>query len=146
MNEDLHEVYLEALPVNLFSRAVTYLADVLRECQLMLVDDQSDLSPAIEPAALDLVKALVPDLEEMRDLFRAADITVGADTVSIVARMPVSTVATMAHLQMQLVQLRFLARQGGMLVPSEPEVSKVLAWVWDEASDQLHGRPPRPYH
>lgn len=146
MNTDLHEVHLESLPAGLFSRAITYLADVLRECQLMLVDHHDKQTPVTEPAVLDLVRALVPDLEEVRDLFRRAEIVVGDDTVSIHSSMPLSTVATMAHLQMQLVQLRFLASEGGMLVPSEPEVSKLLAWVWDEASDQLHGRPSRPYH
>ena len=59
--------------------------------------------------------------------------------------MHIGHAATMTHLQMQLLQLRLLGRRGAILTQSDPEISQLLAWIWDESADQLHGRPPRPY-
>ncbi|MCA1481330.1 hypothetical protein I6F37_41110, partial [Bradyrhizobium sp. NBAIM08] len=51
---------LEGLPVVLFDTAVTYLADTLRECQLVLIDAaQGEDVPA---ELLGLAAGLVPDL------------------------------------------------------------------------------------
>ena len=139
----LHPVLLAELPVTAFSEAVTYLGDVLRECQLLVVD--ADQGADVDPAMEALARALVPDLEELREIFRAATITSGRDGVRVEAEMRVSDAALLAHLQMQLVQARFLGRGGLLLVASDPEVTQFLAWVWDESADQLHGRRPRPY-
>lgn len=143
MNDRTHEVVLEGLPVILFDSAVTYLADMLRECQLVLVD--IDQGATVDATMADLALGLVPDLEELRDLFRDAGITTDGRTYRVTLTMVPSVAATLAHLQMQLVQLRFIGRLGGLLVGSDPEVTQFLAWVWDEAADQINGRAPRPY-
>jgi hypothetical protein len=140
---DTHSVVLEGLPVILFDTAVTYLADVLRECQLVQVGLHQGEVVAGELA--DLAEGLVPDLEELRDLFRAADITTDGELYRVALKMQASDASTLAHLQMQLVQLRFLGRRGGLLIRSDPEIIGFLAWVWDEAADQLNGRPGRRY-
>jgi len=143
MNTSPQTVVLADLPAAVFSAAVTYLADVLRECQLVLVgrEQGSEVDPTLEG----LAEGLVPDLEELRELFRAADV-VGDDQVcSVEIPLSPADAALLAHLQMQLVQLRFVGRRGGLLVASDPEVTGFLAWVWDEAADQLYGRTARSF-
>lgn len=137
-------VRLTGLPSTGFHRAVTYLDDTLRECQLVLI------GPA--PAADDrqaqdlhhLAAALVPDLEEIRDVFRSGTVVEADGLLSFeVVAAPILS-ATMAHLQTQLVQLRYVGR-GALLTESDPTVSAILAWIWDEATDQLHGREARRF-
>lgn len=140
----VRDVVLDDLPASTFQAGVTYLADVLRECQLVLVGSDQGADPA--PDVLALVEGLVPDLEEIGDLFDAGEIDVrdGA-TLRFRAAAEVGQVGLLAHLQMQLVQLRLVGRRGNLMVRSDPQVTQLLAWIWDEVADQLHGRPPRPY-
>lgn len=142
---DLRPVVLDRLPTQTFGAAVTYLADILRECQLVLVGrSQGDDA---DPTLSQLAEGLVPDLEEVRDAFAAAEVTTHADgSTRLEATLEVAQSGTLAHLQMQLIQLRLLGRRGGLMVESDPDVTQLLAWIWDEASDQLHGRPARAYH
>ncbi len=142
---ELRYVVLDRLPAVSFAAAVTYLADILRECQLVLVGrNQGALT---DPTLAQLAEGLVPDIEEIRDVFEAGSLTTNDDgSTCLVAPIEVGQAGTLAHLQMQLIQLRLLGRRGGLLVRSEPDVSQLLAWIWDEASDQIHGRPARPYH
>jgi hypothetical protein len=140
--DEPREVLLEGLPVERFRGAVTYLADVLRECQLVLVG--RDQGEETDQALSGLAEGLVPDLEQVRDAFVRG--TYELDDQGLLrfrTTLEVAQAATLAHLQMQLVQLRLLGRGGGLLVESDPEVSELLAWIWDEASDQIHGRAPR---
>ncbi len=144
MNDGVSDVTLAGLPAEMVDHGVTYLADVLRECQLILIDSIT------RPAAsrLDVValaKVLVPDLEEVRDLFRSAEVTATGDRVDVAVALKSSVRATLVHLQMHLVQLRFVECEGGILVESDPEVIELLRWIWDEVSEQLHGRSPRSY-
>jgi hypothetical protein len=140
----MREVVLDQLPATTFQAGVTYLADVLRECQLVLVGSDQGSNPA--PEVLALAEGLVPDLEEIGDLFEAGDLAaVDATTVRFRADAQVGQVGLLAHLQMQMVQLRLIGRRGNLMVRSDPQVTQLLAWMWDEAADQLHGRPPRPY-
>lgn len=144
MNDDVFDVTLEELPEVVFEQAVTYLADVLRECQLILVDGVS--GPA--GSRLDVVslaKVLVPDLEDVRDMFRAAQISAADGSITMGVQLRPSVAATMVHLQMHLVQLRFVECEGGILVSSDPAVIDLLRWIWDEISEQMHGREPRPH-
>ncbi|QXC63316.1 hypothetical protein KSP35_11310 [Aquihabitans sp. G128] len=140
---DGHPVVLDGLPVILFDTAVTYLADTLRECQLVLVDVAQGQEAGSDLAGL--AAGLVPDLEELRDLFRAAAITTDGKTYRVEVPMRTADAGTLAHLQMQLVQLRYLGRLGNLLISSDPEITQFLAWIWDEAADQLNGRAGRPY-
>lgn len=140
MTAATHTIVLEGLPESLAEAATTYLEDTLRECQLVLSDDVGVDGPLRE-----LATSLVPDLEEIRDLFSQADVSTDGEAVRYDVPMHVGHAGTMAHLQMQLVQLRLLGRRGQLLVPSDPTVTQFLAWVWDESMDQLHGRHPRPY-
>lgn len=144
MNDDVIDVTLAGLPAESFHQAVTYLADVLRECQLILIDG---VAGTVE-SGVDLValaNVLVPDLEEVRDLFRDADVADHGDHVDLVATLNPTVAATLAHLQMHLVQLRFVEGEGGILVSSDAEVIDLLRWMWDEVAEQIHGRPPRPH-
>lgn len=144
VNDDVCDVTLAELPADVFGHAATYLLDVLRECQLIEVDGvRGPTNPRLDVVAL--AKVLVPDLEEVRDLFRAADIRADDGRVTVVVTMKPSSAATLVHLQMHLVQLRFVEHEGGILVASEPEVIDLLRWIWDEISEQLHGRSPRPH-
>ncbi|MCU1496106.1 MAG: hypothetical protein JWM47_59 [Acidimicrobiales bacterium] len=143
MTDRIETIVLDGLPVVLFDSAVTYLADTLRECQLLLVDvNQGEEVPR---DLADLAAGLLPDLEEVRDLFRAARITTDGKAYVIELRMRPSDASILAHLQMQLVQMRFLGRLGNLLMRSDPEVTQFLAWMWDETADQLGGRASRPY-
>ncbi|MEO6988817.1 MAG: hypothetical protein ABI239_09225 [Aquihabitans sp.] len=145
MNTEVVRVTAAGMPRTTFEQAVTYLADVLRECQLILVDGvDSPHTSQLDVVAL--AQVLIPDLEEVRDLFREADVTSAEERVTMDFALHASKAATMVHLQMHLVQLRFVEVEGGILVASDPEVIDLLRWIWDEASEQLHGRPPRPYH
>ncbi len=140
----VREVVLDQLPAATFQAGVTYLADVLRECQLVLLGSDEEGDPA--PDVLALVEGLVPDLEEIGDLFDAGDLAMRDEvTVCFRADAEVGQVGLLAHLQMQLGQLRLIERHGNLMVRSDPQVSQLLAWIWDEVADQLHGRPPRPY-
>ncbi|CAN5556130.1 hypothetical protein BH10ACT1_BH10ACT1_04280 [soil metagenome] len=143
MSEQAEVVVLEGLPVVLFDTSVTYLADTLRECQLVLIDAAQ--GEDVAPDMLALAQGLVPDLEELRDLFRAADITTDGRSYRVQLAMRSTDASTLAHLQMQLVQLRYLGRLGNLLISSDPEVTQFLAWIWDETADQLNGRSGRPY-
>lgn len=137
-------VDIDRLPPVSFHAAVTYLADVLRECQLVLV--AADQGLETDPNLDALARGLVPDIEEIADAFRAADVSTNPDgTIHLVGWLELRHAATVAHLQMQLVQLRLLGRRGGLLLESDPQITQLLAWIWDELADQLHGRPPRPY-
>jgi hypothetical protein len=138
-------VLLQGLPAQTFVAAVTYLADILRECQLVLVGQVQ--GAATDPALGALAEDLVPALEEVRDAFVAADIAPEEDgTIRLATALPVSFAARFTTVQMHLIQLRMLGRNGGLLVRSDPAVTQLIAWIWDEASDQLHGREPRAYH
>jgi hypothetical protein len=143
VNRTLHPVVLEGMPVSLMDAAVTHLADVLRECQLVLVD--GGRAAEVDAELLTLAAGLVPDLEELREILRGADVSVVDDTYRVRVEMRMSDEDVMTHLQSQLVQLRSIGRLGNLLLVSDPTVTQLLAWVWDEAADQLHGREPRPY-
>lgn len=144
VNDDVSDVALIGLPADTFEHGITYLADVLRECQLILVDGAGGaIASRLDVVAL--AKVLVPDLEEVRDLFRHADLTATGDRVDVIITLRPSAAATLVHLQMHLVQLRFVEVEGGVLVSSDPEVIDLLRWIWDEVSEQLRGRLPRPH-
>lgn len=138
-------VDLDQLPAATFRACVVYLDDVLRECQLVLVSaEQGNES---DPTLNALAAGLVPDIEEVGDAFRAAELTTNPDgTVHLQGTLEFNQSATLAHLQMQLIQLRLLGRRGGLLLESDPQVTQLLAWIWDELGDQIHGRAPRRYH
>jgi len=137
-------VDLDRLPPVTFEAAITYLRDVLRECQLVLV--AVGQGRRTDPVLESLAAGLVPDIEEMADAFRAAQVASNPDgSVRLVGSLQLHQAGTIAHLQMQMVQLRLLGRRGGLLVESDPQISQLLAWMWEELADQLHGRAPRPY-
>jgi hypothetical protein len=136
-------VTLEDLPIEAFDGAVTYLADVLRECQLLVLGHGH--GTAVTPSLAALAETLVPELEGLREVFRSAEIRVGERGYRAWAEMRGSDAAMLAALQVHLVQLRVLGRQGGTLVASDPEVSRFVDWICEELADQLSGRPARAY-
>lgn len=130
-------VHLVDMPVERFRRAVTYLDDTLRECQLVLLSPRGEDA---DPAARDvrrLAEAVVPDLEEIRGLFRSGTLTTTGDLVSFTAEVPDITAMTIAHLQVHLVQIRLVARRGALLTEGDPEVTALLTWIWESVADQL---------
>jgi hypothetical protein len=135
-------VALERVPALLFELAVTYLADTLRECQLVLIADQQ--GEATDPDLVQLARGLVPDLEELRDHFRAAAIVVDGADVRVEVELSPGDAGTIANLHLQLVRLRFVD-QRGLLVTSDDDVARFLDWVWDEIGAQMVGRAARPY-
>ena len=144
MIDDVFDVALVDLPTEIYEQAVTYLADVLRECQLIVVDGvDGNATPLLDVVAL--AKVLVPDLEEVRDMFRNAQVTEADGRATVVISLRQSVAATLVHLQMHLVQLRFVECEGGILVASDPAVIELLRWIWDEVSEQLRGRSPRTF-
>ena len=136
-------VHLKGVPIGPFDEAVSYLADVLRECQLVIV--QKSQGQETDPDLARLAEGLVPDLEELRELFRTATVVARDGRYHIEVPMSRPDAGTLAHLQLQLIQLRLLGRRGRLLVAGTPEVTQILTWLWDEAADQLHGRAARPY-
>lgn len=140
----LRTIDLDGLPVELFRNAVVYLDDALRECQLVLVAQGQGV--ATDADLGEVAHALVPDIEEIADAFRASEATTNDDgTLRLVGSLLVAQSATVADLQVQLVQLGRLGRRGDLLLESDPLVAALLTWVWEEIADQLHGRPPLPY-
>lgn len=138
------EIVLDDLPRASFQAAVGYLDDALRECQLVLVSEGQGHRTDVELSRV--ATSLVPDIEEIGDAFRAAECTVGADgSIRLTGTLSVSQAAAIADLQVQLVHLRILGRRGDLLLDSDPEIAQLLTWIWEEISDQLHGRPARPY-
>ncbi len=142
MSQPIQIVVLGAMPEPLSTAATTYLADTLHECRIVLSDEEPHESSA---PLRELAASLVPDLEEIGDLLDGATVSVDQGLVTFEVAMSRGHSGTMAHLRTQFVQLRLLGRHCGLLVPSDPEVAQFLTWLWDESTDQLHGRPPRPY-
>ena len=142
MSQPIQIVVLGAMPEPLSTAATTYLADTLHECRIVLSDEEPHESSA---PLRELAASLVPDLEEIGDLLDGATVSVDQGLVTFEVAMNRGHSGTMAHLRTQFVQLRLLGRHCGLLVPSDPEVAQFLTWLWDESTDQLHGRPPRPY-
>ncbi|MBX3284451.1 MAG: hypothetical protein KF703_03830 [Actinobacteria bacterium] len=136
-------VVLAGLPAPLYEAALGYLGDVLRECQLVLVGQGRGGED--DPDLVALAEGLVPDLEELRDVFARAENTQVDGHRRLEVDLRPSDAATLAHLHLQLGQLRFVERHGGVLLPTDPEVANLLAWVRDEAAEQLAGRMPRTY-
>ena len=137
-------VDLDRLPPETFRQVVVYLDDVLRECQLVLVAEAQ--GQPTDPALSEVAKGLVPVIEEIGDAFEAADVrSDGAGSLRLTGSLTVGQAATIADLQVQLVHLRTLGRRGDLLLDSDPEIAALLTWIWEEISDQLHGRAPRPY-
>lgn len=137
-------VRLDGVPQDTFAAAVSYLSDVLRECQLVQVAHHQQRP--LDPMLAELAGGLVPDLEAVREVFLDGTVSDdGGGTVCLAVTLQVAQAATLAHLQMQLVQLRLLERRGGLLLRSDPAITQLLDWIWGEASDQLRNRPARPY-
>lgn len=143
MTGSVQRVVLAGLPAALYDATVGYLGDVLRECHLVLVG--RDQGSRADGDLVVLAEGLVPDLEELRDLFSTADVTQEDGHRTLAVDLRQTDAATLAHLHLQLAQLRFVDRRDGVLLPTEPEVARLLAWVRDEAAEQLAGRAPRPY-
>lgn len=134
-------VVLAELPGPTFDAAVSHLADVLRECQLVLVGRGQGAE--VDPELADLAAALLPDLEELRDLLRRATVERRDDRVRLEVDLAPADGALLAHVQVLLEQLRHVNRRGGLLATPAPEVTELLTWMWAEIADQLHGRTAR---
>ena len=137
-------VDLDHVPPETFRQVVVYLDDVLRECQLVLVSQGQGRAVGVELA--DIASGLVPDIEEIGDAFRAAEATTNDDgTLHLQGALTATQASLIGSLQLRLVQVRQLGRRGALLLESDPQVIQLMVWIWEEISDQLHGRAPRPY-
>ena len=141
------DLVFDRLPAAAFDEAIGYLRDVWRECQLVALTASSGGRSAMDPQLVGVAAALVPDLEELGDVLEDGQIVpLGDDLVRLEVALVVGQLATLAHLQAQLAQVRLLSRAGALLATAGPEAHDVLSWLWAHAAEQLHGRPPRPYH
>lgn len=137
-------VELDRVPPETFRSMVVYLDDVLRECQLVLVSEGQ--GRAVGQDLADIASGLVPDLEAIGDAFRRADVERNDDgTFHLRGQLDADQAALIPGLQLRLVQIRQLGRRGALLLDSDPTVIGLMVWVWEELSDQLAGRPARPY-
>lgn len=137
----------DRLPAEAFDEAIAYLRDVWRECQLVALMAAHGGRSAMDPQLVSVAAALVPDLEELGDVLEAGTITpLGDGLARLEVTLEVGQLTTLAHLQAQLAQVRLLARGGALLATAGPDAHDVLSWLWAHAAEQLHGRPPRPYH
>jgi hypothetical protein len=137
-------VVLDRVPAETFRAVVVYLDDVLRECQLVLVAQSQGRSVGQDLA--DIASGLVPDIEEIADAFRSASVDANDDgTLHLRGFLGADQAAVIASLQLRLVQIRQLGRRGVLLLDSDPVVIQLMVWIWEELSDQLAGRPARPY-
>lgn len=137
-------ILLDGLPPRLFEEAVGYLDDALRECQLVLVAESQ--GHVTDEDLGRVARALVPDIEAMRDAFVEAESSLNGDgTVRLAGSLLCGQASMVVHLQVQLVHLRDLERRGDLLLESDPQASQLLTWVWDAVADQLAGRPARPF-
>jgi hypothetical protein len=142
--DDRRTIVLDGLPEAAFRAAVGYLDDARRECQLVLVAQGQ--GQRIDPALGRLAARLVPAIEEIGDAFRSAEpISDGAGSLRLVGALGMDQAGLIAELQVQLVHLRTVGRRGDLLLDSTPENAALLTWIWEEISDQLQGRTPRPY-
>lgn len=141
MNET--RIVLDGIPCQVYDASVNHLAELLDGCQQVLASHEQGAE--VDPELLDLVTHFVPDLEEVQQIFAAGQVTPVGDTCRVEVELQVGHDGAMAHLQMQLVQLRLLGRRAADLPQSDPELMRFLKWAWDEFSDQLHGRAARPY-
>lgn len=137
-------VELDHVPPETFRSMVVYLDDVLRECQLVLVSESQ--GRAVGQDLADIASGLVPDLEAIGDAFRRADVAANDDgTLHLRGELDAGQAALIPGLQLRLVQIRQVGRRGALLLESDPVVIGLMVWVWEELSDQLAGRPARPY-
>lgn len=137
-------IVLDGLPQASFQACVGYLDDALRECQLVLVAEGQ--GHVTDPELSRVARALVPDIEEIGDAFRAASSSVNADgSLRLEGALTLDQAAMVTDLQVQLVHLRILGRRGDLLLDRDPVVAQLLTWIWEEIAEQLAGRLPRPY-
>jgi hypothetical protein len=137
-------IVLDGLPEAAFRAAVGYLDDARRECQLVLVAQGQGQN--IDPALGRLAARMVPAIEEIGDAFRAAESTPdGTGALRLVGVLEMDQATLIGELQIQLVHLRAVGRRGDLLLDSTPDTAALLTWIWEEISDQLQGRAPRPY-
>lgn len=142
--DEICTIVLDHLPPVAFQEAVGYLDDALRECQLVLVAESQ--GHEIDPDLARVARALVPDIEAMRDAFVAAERTPNPDgTLRLVGELRCDQAPMVLDLQVQLVHLRDQGRRGDLLLESDPVIAQLLTWVWEAVSDQLAGLPPQPH-
>ena len=101
-------VVLAGLPSPLYDAARGYLGDVLRECHLVLLG--RDQGSSVDADLVALAEGMVPDLEELRDLFAKATVTDVDGLRTLAVDLRATDAATLAHLHLQLTQLRFVDR------------------------------------
>lgn len=135
---------LDRVPADALAATVAELRDVHRECQLVLIG--AEQGSAADPEVVELASALLADLDEVGDLYDATATTeLPGGLLRLEGRLAPGQAATLTHLQVQLLQLRLVARRGGLLLTFDPSVAAMVAWICEEVADQVHGRPPRAY-
>lgn len=139
------KIHLDAMPADRFRQAVSFLDDTLRECRLVLGAPEPSLDDRGGQDLLRLARNLVPDIEEVRAVFRGGQLEEDGSQISLTVTASPILAATMVHLQTQLVQLRYVGRGGAFVTESDLAVSSLLTWIWDEAADQIGGREPRRF-
>ena len=136
-----NEVALAGLSTEGVEVAVSYLADVQRECQLAAMDPLADRTPGRLGSLAD---RLVPTFEALGDAWRAAEVRRAGPDAEVVGAVPPDAWAAFAALPGLLDEVRACQERGEVLAIAPPGVDELLAWVVDEVGHQVGGGSPRP--
>ena len=133
-------VALAGLPAERVDLAVSYLADLQRECQLAAMDPCADRSPGRLGS---LAERLVPTFEALGDTWRAAEVRRAGAAAVVAGPVPPEAWEAFAALPGLLDEVRTCQERGEVLAVAPAGAEDLLAWVVEEVGHQLGGGAPR---
>ncbi len=144
LEADLVPVVLQAVPLPEFTQFQVRLLELIREMQLVALDDDSALSDwaghlAILATAVESSRYLAP--ESLRELTRAA--TTGRTSVDLVYQVPVRLGPACNHMvDMLRAADRESHRQQLLITPSSEQEVALRDWYFSEFARQVNGQAP----
>jgi anti-sigma regulatory factor (Ser/Thr protein kinase) len=144
LEADLVPVVLQAVPLPEFTQFQVRLLELIREMQLVALDDDSALSDwaghlAILATAVESSRYLTP--ESLRELTRAA--TTGRTSVDLVYQVPVRFGPACIHMvDMLRAADRESHRQQLLITPSSEQEVALRDWYFSEFARQVNGQAP----
>lgn len=132
-------VVLAGLPLDDVNLAISYLADVQRECQLAAIDPMADRSPGRLGS---LAVRLVPTFETLGDTWQAADRRRRGDVTEVAGEVAPEAWDAFASLPGLLDEVRACQARGELLSVEPPGVLDLLTWIVDEIGRQVAGEAP----
>ena len=144
LEADLVPVVLQAVPLPEFTQFQVRLLELIREVQLVALDDDSALSDWAEhlaslATAVESSRYLTP--ESLRELTRAA--TTGRTSVDLVYQVPVRFGPACIHMvDMLRAADRESHRQQLLITPSSEQEVALRDWYFSEFARQVNGQAP----